>query len=84
MANTVYLQVHCFHNVASFHNWQVCVKCRSCGNMALDGGVTRGWRKLHKDKIKEADKGRECRAQGRDRMFVQNCGWGNLKGNDLL
>jgi len=52
--------------------------------MALDGGVTRGWRKLHKDKIKEADKGRECRAQGRDRMFVQNCGWGNLKGNDLL
>jgi hypothetical protein len=48
--------------------------------MALEGG----WRKLHKDKIKEADKGRECRAQGRDHMFVQNCGWGNLNGNDLL
>jgi hypothetical protein len=30
--------------------------------------VTRGWRKLHEDKIKEADKGRKCRADGRDYM----------------
>jgi hypothetical protein len=42
--------------------------------------VTRGWRKLHKDKIKEADKGRECRAHGIDHMFVQKYGG----GNDLL
>lgn len=46
--------------------------------------MTRGQRKLHKDKIKEVDKGRECRARGSDHMFVQNYGGGNLKGNDLL